>query len=477
MKNAWQDAVADGIATGRVFSDPVDRVAYRRDASVVPGAIPELVIRPGSVDEVAGVLKTASARRVAVTVRGAGTMYAGGAVPGNDSLVLDTSGLNSIVEIDTDRGLVVVEPGVRFGQLLAVLSRHGLTIGITPSTAPSATVGGAVSANALGAGSPKYQSMGDEVAGLEVALVDGTILRTGSAASRHAGFFQRYCIGPDLTGLFIGADATLGVITKIALWLHPLQTFRETFCLGFADAKAMTGFLIALQNRESLLNNIWYAAIYDRAAISGRMTRLAPEVAGASLPPIAIGLDLRGEAEDVERDWYRLSMLAQAHGGTRFDLFNDRYFRTLCHDQNFWYAFAGYFTLSRCAILMSSLPAERLPALLDLVQSWRERYPQFVWGVGSILCRRGLHGGIVAFYDEARQWAEAQDVITQCAAALSEIGCVPYKSGKLWASEVKGFTEYHAVLRAVKDTLDPQGILGPGNLGLDIVDSPHSLRT
>ena len=470
MKNAWQDALADEIATGRVFSDPVDRIAYRRDASVVPGALPELVIRPGTVDEVARVLKTASERRVAVTVRGAGTMYAGGAVPDRDHLVLDTSGLDAIVELDTDRGIVIVEPGVRFGRLLAELSRHGLTIGITPSTAPSATVGGAVSANALGAGSPKYQSMGDEVAGLEVALADGTILRTGSAASRHAGFFQRYCIGPDLTGLFIGADATLGVITKIALWLHPLPSFRETFCLGFPDARAMTAFLVALQNRESLLDNIWYGAIYDRAAISGRMARLAPEADAAQLPPAAVGLDLRGEPEDVARDRDRLLALATAHSGKPFDLFNERYFRTLCHDQNFWYAFAGYFTLSRCAILMSSLPVERLPALIDLVQSWRERYPQFVWGVGSVLCRRGLHGGIVAFYDEARQWSQAHDVIRQCASALSEIGCVPYKSGKLWADEVKGFSDYHAVLRAVKAALDPQGILGPGNLGLDMSD-------
>jgi FAD/FMN-containing dehydrogenase len=467
MKNAWTDAITDEIATGRVFNDPVDLIGYRRDASVVPGAAPELVIRPASVDEVARALKTASARRVAVTVRGAGTMYAGGAVPEAGQLVLDTSGLDKIVEIDTDRGIVVVEPGVRFGHLLSELARLGLTIGITPSTAPTATVGGAVSANALGAGSPKYQSMGDEVAGLEVVLADGTILRTGSAASRQAGFFQRYCIGPDLTGLFLGADATLGVITRIALWLHPLPSYRETLCLGFADAQAMTAFLIALQNREALLDNVWYAAIYDRPAIVGRMARLAPEVDAASLPPVGIGMDLRGEAEDVARDRDRLIALAAGHRGQPFDLFNERYFRTLCHDQNFWYSFAGYFTLSRCAILMSSLPVARLPELIDLVQSWRERYPQFVWGVGSVLCRRGLHGGVVAFYDEARQWAEAESVIRQCAAEMTAIGCVPYKTGKLWSAEVKRFTEYHTVLRALKQTLDPEGILGPGNLGLD----------
>jgi FAD/FMN-containing dehydrogenase len=467
MKNAWQDAIAEDIATGRVFADPVDLVGYRRDASVVPGAMPELVIRPANVDELACALRTAAQRGVAVTVRGAGTMYAGGAAPARDGIVLDTGGLDAILDIDTQRGIVIVEPGVRFGRLLAELARRDLTIGIVPSTAPTATVGGAVSANALGAGSPKFQSMGDEVAGLEVALADGTLLRTGSAAARHAGFFQRYCIGPDLTGLFLGADATMGVITKIALWLHPLPPARETWCLGFPDAAAIAGFLIALQNRESLLDNIWYAAVYDRAAVTGRMARLAPEADPATLPPIALGLDMRGDPADISRDRDRILPLAAAHGGSRFDLFDERYFRTLCLDQNFWYAFAGYFTLSRCAILMSSLPVERLPALLDLVQAWRERFPQFVWGVGSILCRRGLHGGIVAFYDEARQWDDAQQVIRRCAAELSAIGCVPYKSAKLWAPQVESYTEYHAVLRAVKTALDPGGILGPGNLGLD----------
>lgn len=466
MKNAWQDAIADEIATGRVFSDPVDRLGYRRDASVVPGGLPELVIRPGSADEVAGALKTAAARAVPVTVRGAGTMYAGGAVPPDGGIVLDTSGLDAILEIDTRRGIVIVEPGVRFGRLLAELARHGVTIGIVPSTAPTATVGGAVSANALGAGSPKFQSMGDEVAGLEVALADGTLLRTGSAAARDAGFFQRYCIGPDLTGMFIGADATLGVLTKIALWLHPLPPARETCCLGFSGAAALTAFLIALQNRESLLDNLWYAAVYDGPAITGRMARLAPEADPASLPAVGLGLDLRGEPADIADDRASILDLAASHGGGRFDLFDQRYFRTLCHDQNFWYSFAGYFTLSRCAILMSSLPVERLPALLDLVQSWRERHPQFIWGVGSILCRRGLHGGVVAFYDEARQWSEARDVIAACAAEMSAIGCVPYKSAKLWAPEIARYDPYHGVLRRLKAALDPAGILGPGNLGL-----------
>lgn len=466
MKNVWMDEVAARITDGQVFDAPVDLVGYRRDTSPVLPGDPELVVRPQTVAEVAAVLKAASARAVPVYARGAGSMYAGGVVPQRGGVVCDLAGMNRIIDLDPKRGIVVVEPGVRFGTLLPALAREGWTIGIVPSTGATATIGGAVSAHALGTGSPKFQSMGDEVAGLEVVLADGTVLRTGSAAARQAGFFQRYCIGPDLTGLFLGADATMGIITKIALWLHPAPKARETWCLGFSEYRSGADFLIALQNRERLLDTIWYGGVYDWAAISGRMKQLAPEVDQATLPRLCLALDLRGEAEDIARDRERILALAQGHGGDSFELFNTRYFRTLRYDQTFWYSFAGYFSISRCALLMSSLPADLMPSFLDKVQDWRERHPQFIWGVGSVMCRRGLHGGVIAFYDEARQWDEARQVFARCAEEMSQMGCVPYKSGKIWAEQVRSYSEYHALLRRLKSVLDPNGILGPGNLGL-----------
>ncbi|CAN0453436.1 unnamed protein product, partial [Phaeothamnion confervicola] len=245
-----------------LYADPIDLLNYRRDCSMVAAGKADLAAQPCSAEEVIEIVKQAAAHATPIYVRGGGTMYAGGANPHAGGLVIDVSRMTRVLDLDLARGVVVVEPGIRFADLLAQLAVHGQTIGIVPSTGPAATVGGAVSAHALGTGTPRQQSMGDSVAGLEVVLADGRRLRTGSAACQDAGFFQRYCIGPDLTGLFIGADASFGVVTAIALWLYPLPVARETFCLGFAEPAAAARFLIDVQSRE-LTRNVWYAAGYE----------------------------------------------------------------------------------------------------------------------------------------------------------------------------------------------------------------------
>ena len=171
-----------------------------------------------------------------------------------------------------------------------------------------------MSAHALGTGSPRHQSMGDEVAGLEVVLADGTCLRTGSAAAQDAGFFHRYCLGPDLTGLFVGADSTLGVITAVALWLHPLPQWRDTLCVGFADYPAAARYIEALQQRE-WTRDIWYGAGYDAMAVRGRLGEPQPQDETAQLPRLVLGLDLGADTEDGPRLRQRLVGLAGEHGG------------------------------------------------------------------------------------------------------------------------------------------------------------------
>jgi FAD/FMN-containing dehydrogenase len=107
-----------------------------------------------------------------------------------------------------------------------------------------------------------------------------------------------------------------------------------------------------------------------------------------------------------------------------------------------------------------------MPAFLGALARCRADYPALAWGGAVVLCRRGLHGGVMAFYDEATQWPAVQAAMQACARALTAAGCVPYKSGKMWADEVRRMDAYHATLRAIKRALDPAGILSPGNLGL-----------
>lgn len=466
---SWQDEITALLPSGLAWREPVDTLAYRRDTSIVSPGQPDLVVRPPDAPVVGRVLAAASRLGVPVYSRGAGSMYAGGVNPQAGGLVLDLSGLNAILDIDAVKGVVVLEPGVTFGALLAALEPFGQTIGIVPSTGATATVGGAVSAHALGTGSPRFQSMGDQVAGLEVALADGSFIRTGSAAAHGAGFFQRYAIGPDLAGLFIGADGTLGVITKIALWLHPLPAHRETACLGFTDYPDAAAFMGELQ-RKALLDNVWYGAGYDAAAVRARLLGADPGLDSSldlgAPPRFMLGLDYGGERDAVARDRARIEALAAHYGGQSQPRFDEIYFHKLRRDALYWYSYAGYFAKSRCAMVTVSFATETLPAFLDRVQAWRERHPQFTWGSASVLCRRGLHGTVLTFYDEQRQWPDVQRVVAGCTEELMAIDCVPYQSGKLWANQVSKLTEYHRALTRIKAALDPAGVLAPGNLGL-----------
>ncbi len=462
----WQDAISALLPPGLAWQEPVDTLAYRRDTSIVTPGRPDLVVRPLDAPTVGRVLAAASRLNVPVYSRGAGSMYAGGVNPQAGGLVLDLGGLDRVLDIDTVKGVVVLEPGVTFGALAAALEPFGQTIGIVPSTGAAATVGGAVSAHALGTGSPRFQSMGDEVAGLEVALADGSFIRTGSAAAHDAGFFHRYGIGPDLTGLFIGADGTLGVITKIALWLHPLPAHRETGCLGFADYPSAAAFLGELQ-RKALLDNVWYGAGYDAMAVRGRLLGADPGLDPTTLPRFVLGVDYGGDSDAVARDRARIEALAAHYGGQPQPRFDEVYFHNLRRDELYWYSYAGYFAKSRCAMVMASLPTDTLPAFLDQAQRWRERHPQFTWASATVLCRRGLHGAVLTFYDEQTQWADVQQVVAGCTGELMAIGCVPYKSGKLWAAQVSKLTEYQRAVARIKAALDPAGVLAPGNLGLE----------
>jgi NADH:ubiquinone oxidoreductase subunit E len=117
-------------------------------------------------------------------------------------------------------------------------------------------------------------------------------------------------------------------------------------------------------------------------------------------------------------------------------------------------------------MLMTSLPTDTLPAFLDQAQRWREQHAEFTWASAIVLCRRGLHGAVLTFYDEQRQWPDVRQVVAGCTGELMALGCVPYKSGKLWADQVSKLAEYHRALRRIKAALDPAGVLAPGNLGL-----------
>ena len=188
------------------------------------------VARPASAPEVAAVLALCDRSGVPVTAAGGRSGVCGASIPVFGGVVLDLTALDTIHEVDAASGVVEVDPGVFGPDLERVLNtHHGLTVGHFPQSFDLATVGGWVACRGAGQYSTRYGKIEDMVVGLEVALADGRLVRTGGSPAA--------AVGPDLTQLFVGSEGTLGVITRVWLRAHPVPAVQRTAAFRFGSIR------------------------------------------------------------------------------------------------------------------------------------------------------------------------------------------------------------------------------------------------
>ena len=217
-------------------TDPTDLAEHGRDwwplalhwalAGEVPN-LPAVVVRPRTTPQVAQVAAACSAARVPLTVSGGRSGVSGGAVPVHGGVVLDTTELSGVDAVDEVSGLVTVRAGTFGPDLEDQLAPHGLRVGHYPQSFAISTVGGWVAARGAGQFSTRYGKIDDMVAGLEVVLADGRILHVGGAPAAADG--------PDLASLFIGSEGTLGIVTSVTLRAHPVPHHEARAAWRFAS--------------------------------------------------------------------------------------------------------------------------------------------------------------------------------------------------------------------------------------------------
>jgi alkyldihydroxyacetonephosphate synthase len=185
------------------------------------------VVRPAEVAAVAEILRVCNDARVPVTAAAGRSGVCGASVPAFGGVLLDLTGIAGIVDVDTASMLVDVRPGT-FGDVFEdeLRDRHGVTCGHWPQSMALSTVGGWLACRGAGQLSTRYGKIEDIVAGLNVALADGTVITTGGA--------PRAAVGPDLTQLFVGSEGTLGVIVGARLRLHPVPAAEGRAAYAFA---------------------------------------------------------------------------------------------------------------------------------------------------------------------------------------------------------------------------------------------------
>lgn len=206
------------VGPDRILTSEEDRRFFSLDFSEQPGEMPICVVRPRSAEDVSAVVRLAEADGVAVNTRGGGMSYTRGHVPVRpDTLIVDATGMNRILEINTEDRYVTLETGVTWAELRAALKGTGYRVPYLGTLSGNfATVGGGLSQNATGMGKV---TLAEHVLGLEVVLGDGTILKTGSGAAHNTKPFYRY-FGPDLTGMFLCDSGAFGIKTKVTLLLE-----------------------------------------------------------------------------------------------------------------------------------------------------------------------------------------------------------------------------------------------------------------
>jgi glycolate oxidase len=188
---------------------------------------PAYVAKPATAEEVAELLKTASTHVVPVTARGSGSGLSGAARPLQGGLLISFERMNSVLEVDKDNQVAVVQPGVTLAELDARTAEAGLSYTVYPGEM-SASVGGNVGTNAGGMRAVKYGVTRNNVLGLQAVLPTGEIIRTG-------GKISKVSTGYDLTQLIIGSEGTLALATEVIVKLYPRLDHGATVLAPFRD--------------------------------------------------------------------------------------------------------------------------------------------------------------------------------------------------------------------------------------------------
>ena len=259
-------------------------------SDVVDGAQPQIVIEPGSVDEVARALRSAALAGLLLAPRGGGTKMEWGNAPQGVDLILSTRRLNRVLEHAWADMTATVEAGCSVAYFQQVLAEHGQCLAIDPLWPERSTIGGVLATNDSGARRVRFGALRDLIIGITVALPDGTVAKSGGKVVKNVA-------GYDLPKLFTGSFGTLGIITEATFRLHPLSHEARTlsFTTGTADAAnkfalaihdstlAPTGIQIRLRSDETPQIDVRFEGV--AAALGAQTEQLLRLAAGAERIP------------------------------------------------------------------------------------------------------------------------------------------------------------------------------------------------
>ena len=450
------DQLREELPRLRILTDSADTEAFRFDETAfLRAGRPLAVVFPSNTGDVREIVRLAADAGVPIVARGAGTGLSGGAVAVDGALTVAFTKMDAILEIDSANLTATVQPGVINADLGKAAAEHDLFYPPDPASYETCTIGGNVAENSGGLRCVKYGVTRDWVAGLEVVLADGSVIRTGGKNKKDVA-------GYDLTGLFVGSEGTLGLVTEVTVRLLPLQPAKLTLIAFFAtvhDAgEAVAGITAAgvVPVTLELMDAFTIAAVddvhhlgLDRTA--GAMLMVESDLGGAAAEAqlataeaactAARATSVLRAADAQEADWLRQAR-REAHGS------------------------------------LEKMGAARM----DDVSVPRSKVPEMLDAIARVAAERGMRVGVFGhagdgnlhptyILDRDDPTAEAQidavrDAIYRAALRLG--GAITGEHGtglakKRWLELQRGARSVE-LMRAIKQTLDPRGLLNPGKV-------------
>ena len=437
-----------------VLSSEMDLTLYGYDASLERDR-PDVVVLPGSTQEVSGVMALAYQEKVPVVARGSGTNLSGGTIPTKGGIVVHFSRMNRILETDIPNRTVTVEPGVITLDLQNHLLKQGFVYAPDPASQKVSTIGGNLGENSGGPHCLKYGVTTNHVLGTEVVLYDGTVVWTGGKSQDHPGY--------DLTGLLVGSEGTLGLLTGIVLKILRAPEAVKTMLAIYdtiEDASNTVSAIIAegiVPATLEMMDNLIMKAVEESVH------------AGYPLDAAAVLIiELDGMSDGMDRQAQKILDICKKHHVREIQLAKDDAER-----ERLWAGRKGAFgAVARLRpsymVCDGTVPRTKLPEVLDRVLETGKKYELLIGNV--------FHAGdgnlhpLILFDERDKSELEqvrkaASEILKICADAGGTIsgehgiGMEKIKSMPLIFSEID-----LEAMRKVKKAFDPEDILNPGKI-------------